>query len=255
MTTAHEVGEAHGVVLSRRAGNVLVLSALALILVSRSVAQVSGSISGDRILEHVDSAFVGIDDYIVDLDATVDVERLQVPPMRVTMYFKRPDKVHFESNGFALLPREGLALSVQRLRSRYTIEGVRRDTLDSGMVQVLTLVPKAERSRLQQLMLYVDPVRWTVMRLMSTSPDGRTMTANFQYQQAEHHWLPASLVVVFGSAPPDTTMQNDLDQVAPMRRPQLPRKGTITIRYSNYRINTGLSDEIFERPSGRSGRE
>jgi len=32
-----------------------------------------------------------------------------------------------------------------------------------------------------------------------------------------------------------------------MARPQMPRKGTITVRYSHYEINTGLSDDIFNK--------
>jgi hypothetical protein len=48
----------------------------------------------------------------------------------------------------------------------------------------------------------------------------------------------------------DTSRQIELD-VAPqpqfeqMRRP--PRSGSITVTYSNYKVNTGLSDSIFER--------
>ena len=67
--------------------------------------------SGEQILKNVESARAAVKDYTVMLDIVADVERLKVPPMKAKMYFKYPDKVHFDSKGFALLPREGLALN------------------------------------------------------------------------------------------------------------------------------------------------
>jgi outer membrane lipoprotein-sorting protein len=34
----------------------------------------------------------------------------------------------------------------------------------------------------------------------------------------------------------------------------MPRAGTITVRYSDYQINTGLSDEMFTPGAGRNER-
>ena len=33
----------------------------------------------------------------------------------------------------------------------------------------------------------------------------------------------------------------------PGRGRNMPRKGTASVRYSEYKVNTGLSDEIFEK--------
>jgi outer membrane lipoprotein-sorting protein len=63
------------------------------------------------------------------------------------------------------------------------------------------------------------------------------------------------MVVHFASAPSDTVDLNIFEQITPTRRPQLPRNGTITVGYSNYRLNTGLSDEIFDRRAIGSGKE
>jgi len=233
-----------------------VVSLLTLLLITpASHAQVSAALSGDQILQRVEGGFAGIDDYTVTLDVTVDIERLKVPPMHVTMYFKRPEKVHFETDGFALLPREGMALSTGRLRSRYSIESVRKEVLDGTTVQVLTLKSRTDRSKLHDVLLYVDPEHWTASQFVSPLPDGRIMTAAFRYQQVDGHWLPSSLVVHFASAPTDTVDLNIFEQITPTRRPQLPRNGTITVSYSNYRLNSGLSDEIFERRATSSGKE
>jgi len=234
--------------------NALLRSVTMLVLVTCGVAgrldcfsQVLPAIPGDQILKNIENAFAGIDDYTVVLDAEVDLERLKVPPMHVTMYFKRPDKFHFESDGFALLPREGMALGFGRLRARFSIESVRADSLDGTPVHVLTMKSKTDKSKLHDVLLYVNPEHWTVTRFLSPQMDGRIMTVSFEYKQVEGHWLPSALVVNFASAPGDTSEPNIFEQMTPTRRSQPSRNGTITIRYSDYRLNTGLPDGLFER--------
>ena len=53
------------------------------------------------------------------------------------------------------------------------------------------------------------------------------------------------MTAAFSLGPADST-EPDLP-ANPMRMPQKPRNGTVTVRYSNYRLNTGLSDDIFAK--------
>ncbi len=208
--------------------------------------------SGEQILENLERTFAGIEDYTVTLQVTVDLERLKVPEMEATMYFKQPDKVHFETDGFALLPREGMAMALGKMRANYTVESSGEEVIDGATTIVLRLRPRAELSKLRDVRLSVDPVRWVVIRGVVRMPEGREMTASFDYQRVENRWLPSTMTVLFAAAASDT-METDLfEQYSPARRPQLLRTGTVTVQYSDYRLNTGLSDEIFEPPSGES---
>ncbi len=65
--------------------------------------------TADEIMSNVVKGFEGVNDFIVNISADVNMERAQIPSMHATMYFKRPDKIHFDSPGFLLVPREGLA--------------------------------------------------------------------------------------------------------------------------------------------------
>ncbi len=65
------------------------------------------------------------------------------------------------------------------------------------------------------------------------------------------YWLPQSLKAEFEAPGRDTTGVRSDPAIAPspqwdeMRRP--PRSGSVSLVYANYRINTGLGDEMFER--------
>jgi len=207
--------------------------------------------SGETILKNVQAAFAGVRDYSVTLDITAELDRLNVPPMKVRLYFKQPDKVHFETQGFALLPREGLILNVATLIARYTVDHVDREMVDGVPLYKVRLLARSDRTRLRTMLLYVHPVRWTIERLVTPQPGDRTMTASIRYIQIDGTWLPGAMVASFILAPPDTTDANLFEHVTPTRQLQLPRNGTVTVRYSEYQLNAGLSDSLFDGTSAR----
>jgi len=204
--------------------------------------------TGGEVLSNVQAVFDGIEDYTVSLDVTVDIERLKVPPMQATMYFKQPDKVHFESEGFALLPKEGVGFNPSMLTRRYMVADMEVQEISGKTAYVLTLKPRDDKTQLRKAYLTVDPDHWTPSELVAPLFDGRIMRASFRHRRVDGRWLPSELRVSLTSDDSsDVKAPNLLDEMAPMRRQQIPRKGIIHVRYSEYRINTGLSDELFDR--------
>jgi hypothetical protein len=217
---------------------VMALSVAAAVAVARG-----GDPAGETILRTIEARLAPVHDYTVTLDVVADIERLSVPPMHATMYFKQPDKVHIDAEGFAMLPREGLQPNVAKLLARYAVAGVGKDTLDGIAVLTVMLQAKSDRSFPRSLILYVNPERWTTERIVTSGGADRHVTISFSYVQVEGVWLPGGMTAAFALAPPDST---GIDLPAgPLRPQQAPRNGTVTVRYSNYRLNTGLSDDLF----------
>jgi outer membrane lipoprotein-sorting protein len=218
---------------------------LALSVAAAAAVAHGGDPGGETILRNVEARLAAVHDYTVTLDVVADIERLNVPPMHVTMYFKQPDKVHLDAEGFALLPREGLQPNVGKLLARYTVARVERDSLDGQSVRKVTLEAKSERSFPRSLALYVNTQRWTTERIVTSGAADRLATISFSYVQVEGVWLPGGMTAAFALAPADSTGTDF--PAGPLRPPQKPRNGTVTVRYSNYRLNTGLSDDIFTK--------
>jgi outer membrane lipoprotein-sorting protein len=200
-------------------------------------------LSGEAILKRVEASLANVQDYSVTLDVTPDVERVNAPPMHLQMYYKHPDKFHFESDGFALLPREGLAFNVARILSRFSVEEV-GDGETPASVQIV-LRPKNDAIRVGKLTICVDTTLWRPTVITSVLLGGRTMTARFEYERYDGYVMPSLLIVQLTSPPADTT-DAPITMPGAIPRAPMPRSGTITIRYSNYKINIGLSDDLFE---------
>ncbi|MBP1679260.1 MAG: hypothetical protein H6Q29_1171 [Bacteroidetes bacterium] len=205
---------------------------------------------GAAILERVAAQYAAVQDYTVTLDVITNIERMSVPPMKATMYFKKPDKVHFESQGFAVLPREGLSMTPALLPERFLVDSVVADTLAGKRVLRLTMHPRSDRARTRRVVLHVDPERWTPEKFTTAGIDGRTMSASFSHTRVDGFWLPANLLVEF-SAAADTTAVPQWEQSAPGSSGRMPfRGGTIEVKYSGYRVNSGLEDALFEEAAG-----
>ena len=208
--------------------------------------QKPAALSGEQILKKIEENFSRIQDYTVALTVRVDLERLKVPNMKATMYFKQPDKMHFESEGFALLPKEGLGFTAGSLSARFDAEEVREE----NRLLLLSLKRKHDKAGARPILLTVNPATWAVEQVTTSLRDGRVMTAVFEHQELEGYRLPRSLTVTFSY---DSTEADSPDLFSQLpqnqRSPQIPRKGTIQITYSDYRLNTGLPDSLFTKGS------
>lgn len=201
-------------------------------------------ITAEKILQSVKANFDAVQDYTAQLTAKVNMERLRIPEMKVTIYFKQPNKVHIESKNFAMLPREGFALHPSDLLTKFDATLMGTEEKNGALQYKLRLISKPEKGHPpRESFIWIDPSQWTVTHLESTPAEGRKVTVDFEYAKIEGKFiLPASLKASFDfEQNPDSPAERIY---SPNR---IPRKGSVEIFYSDYKVNQGLSDEIFEK--------
>jgi len=207
--------------------------------------------TADEILGYAVQSFSGVEDFSVTIDVELKMERMQIPPMHATMLFKRPDKVHFDSQGFLFLPKEGMALNPSFLQERYSTAGSLQDTLDGVMQYKLLLVAKDQAAHLLRLNVWINPNAWTIRKVETTPYEGRMLSLQFEYEkQEEKYWLLSKTVASFGSVF-QTQGQNDVLEMKKQALEDAPkppsRNGMVIIRYSNYKVNQKIDDSVFEK--------
>jgi outer membrane lipoprotein-sorting protein len=233
--------------------NVLFVS---LLVVVGLFAQRPSRPSAQEIMLSVDKAFEEVKDFVVTIEAEINMEQVRVPKSNATMYFKKPDRVHFTSTSFAIIPRDGLALNPALLREKYDASFVAEEKTDGKKIYKLQLAAKDPKTRLRQMHVWIDSSNWTIIKMETIPYEGRTLSIDFVFGLLQgRFWLPTSMKATFGVASGETAKPGADTQPSPA--PQLeemqraPRSGSISIVYSNYKINVNLPDEIFERKEGK----
>ncbi|HAL55363.1 MAG TPA: hypothetical protein DCP63_02505 [Bacteroidetes bacterium] len=237
---------------------VLVLAVASVEAGAHALAQ-QHALSGVEILRKVEQTVEVVRDYTVEVQADVNMERMRIPKMQATMYYKRPNKIHFESTSFAMLPREGMMLDPTVLRESYVATVQESEVAEEKKVYKLQLAAMESKSRLRQLYVWVDGSNWTIVKMETIPYQGRVLTVTItQALQEGKYWLPRTLKASFDVAGRDTTEKRIEPPATPptqwegVQRP--PRSGSITVTYSNYKVNVGLSDEVFQQRE-RAGKE
>ena len=211
----------------------------------------SEALNADTILARVVKGFAEVHDFVATIDAEVKMDRVQVPKMHATMDFKRPDKVHFTSQGFLFVPRDGVTMNPAVLSQRYDASFIGTDTIEGLKLFKLQLAAKAKKTKLRQMYAWIDPVHWTIAKIETIPYEGRTLSTVFEYEfLQEKFWLPSKMIVTFGSTMEGEKVANDSisqpsEQFDQMQR-GVPRNGSVTILYSNYKVNAGIDDSVFE---------
>ena len=211
----------------------------------------------EKVLDKVKAGFDKIEDYTVDVKIKVDVDFLKMPDREAKIYYKKPDKVHIESEGFAMLPREGLNFSpLGLLNSSYTSFYVREDTINGILASVIKIIPLEGGSDVILSTLWVDTNRNLIIKVESSRKPQGTFTMDLDYLKTKKgFWLPSSMVFTFSIdrsiLPRKFNFDTDSDQKKNLQDPTKSTTGKVFIDYSNYEVNTGLSDDIFEEKKSK----
>jgi outer membrane lipoprotein-sorting protein len=214
------------------------------------LAQNSTRDDGSKYLRNVMGKYSRIKDYTVDIKVHPDLESLRAQDMEARVYYKDPDKVKIDSKGIFILPKD-VGIFKPHMFNPDNFNITIKDTLRyDGIPAVrLSLSPKRETYKDRDIILTIDKSEWLI-RAISTEPvPGSLMDARINYGNFGGFELPTEIDVNLSLPEPDSSQINS----SPPRRFGRGVSGTVTIRYSNYKVNSGLSDSLFEKSEGSSG--
>lgn len=223
---------------------------LLFLMVTSGVTGEENDVTALEIIEKIQQHFSKIKDYTVDLHAVIDMEDVHIPPMDVKVCFKQPDKIFIKSDGFAMLPRDGILQNPGKFNeNNFYMELTGREVIDSVKTYQLELVPRNEETMARKIKLWVDSEKWTIQRLESISWQGQKTVIDFTYEKIQNeYWLPVRTIA-------DLTLTGSIGMGGRMMELQKndemnskkERKGRLIIHFTNYKINKGISDSVFEQ--------
>jgi outer membrane lipoprotein-sorting protein len=210
-------------------------------------AQSDNEITKETILNNLKTQFNQIKDYTVTIHAEMDMENINIPPMDVTVYFKQPDKIHLKSDGFAMLPKQGLFNNPNNFNEdNFYISLIGLDTLNTYKLE---LIPRKDEIMVRKFILWVNSENWTISKIKSTSLQNQTSDLFFQYVLIDNKfWMPKIVTADIHLSGFDGFVRTVKfpEKDGKQENMPAPKKGRLTVQFSKYKINSGLSDDIFE---------
>lgn len=203
----------------------------------------------NKILDELKDRFDKIKDYQVDAKIKVDVNFLKVPESKAQIYYKAPDKVKMDSEGFALLPKQGLNFSPAKLlKEDFSALYIRLEEMDGVITDVVKVIPNSDTSQVILSTLWIDSVEKFIRKIETTTKNSGTIQVEFYYTGTEKIGLPSQVKFQFKVDTPDlhtNSPGNESHEHNPARKQKGPMSGMVIIDYSNYKINQGISDSLF----------
>ena len=203
----------------------------------------------DLILKNVKQEFSTVKDYVADIKIKVDVKVLKVPETRAKIYFKQPDKIHIESEGFAMIPRKGLDFSPSSLlKDKYSAFYQKEDFVDGIKTAVVKVIPLEDNSNIILSTLWIDQAKNVIRKIESTTKTNGTFTIILSYDSYNKFPLPDSMTFQFDMSRVDLVPNefNDRIEKKNNKKTLAGLVGKVYITYSNYIVNKGILDSIFE---------
>lgn len=218
----------------------------------------SQSTDPDDILNAVVTNFNKVNDYQVDVNIKVDVEFLKVPETKAKIYFKQPDKVHLEAEGFAMLPKNGMEFSPSSIINKEHTAIYERDIdLNGFKTSIVKVIPLGDQGDVILTTLWVDQKAQLIRKVESTTKTNGTFTIDFTYNDILKYPLPEKVVFAFNIDKMNipSTISGDTTPNPEKKNKKKPSdsrtKGMVIVNYSNYVVNKGISDSIFDKKTGK----
>jgi len=212
----------------------------------------SQSKNPDDILNSVVTNFNKVNDYQVDVNIKVDVEFIKVPETKAKIYFKQPNKVHLEAEGFAMLPKNGMEFSPSSLiKKDYTAIYEQDVDLNGFKTSLVKVIPLGDQGDVILSTFWIDQKKQVIRKVESTTKTNGTFSIDFSYDDKIQYPLPSKIVFSFNmdkmNIPATISGETNNEKTDKKNKNSNSRtKGKVIVNYSNYLVNKGVPDSIFE---------
>lgn len=221
-----------------------------LLVTNLSFAQ---GLSAQQLFYKMRARLENVKDYVADVKMKINISFLRIPTLYGKLYFKNPDKMKLERNGgISVLPKKSISLTLNNLvpSGDATVIDAGNDMINGRKVRIIKVIPENDKTDIVLTKIWVDEERLLALRTETTTRDNGTVNMDLQFGRFEKFALPDLVTFYIDvkefKVPKGVTMDYDTDDpVVKKGQARKPQKGTIRIEYLNYKVNTGLTDDIF----------
>jgi outer membrane lipoprotein-sorting protein len=206
----------------------------------------------EQLIKQVRERLDQVADYEAEGTMKTNVSFLKIPVSKITMYYKKPNKLRLKNaSGFSFLPKGAVNINMNQLvqNENYTIIDAGKETLNGVATRVVKLLPLSDEDEIVLSTLYIDPTNLVILKSKTTTKENGSFELEMKYGKYIKMALPDKINFSFHTKdyklPKGITFDFDDGKNGKVTKKN-PSKGTAEISISSYKLNKGVSDQMFK---------
>jgi len=183
---------------------------------------------------------------------------IKAPVASVKVYYKKPGKLKIiNESGISFIPKGSVNINL----STIFVNSAGFDIIDAGKesgtdLRIIKLLPKDENAEIVLSTLYIDETLSLIKKSKTTTKENGTYELEMVYGKYAEYGLADKAVFSFNtkeyklpkgvSFDYDDGTKKEQSTDNPDSNREKNRKGKVEITYSNYIINKGVPDSVFQ---------
>ncbi|MCX7649416.1 MAG: hypothetical protein N2050_02530 [Flavobacteriales bacterium] len=210
-----------------------------------------------EIIGRLRERMAGLKDYTADVRISINIPFLRIPDKSAKIYYKAPGRFHVETRGLALIPKTTSDLGGQSLLDApHSALYVRRERRGPLNFHVIKIVPLNDTSQVVLATFYIGVEDEKVYRVETITREQGSVNVDFTPGN-NPFGLPERMFITFEiprvempagfTGDIDVGLESQKNHIGARDK---KTRGTVAVSYLQYRFNTGLRDEIFNKKRG-----
>lgn len=203
-----------------------------------------------RSVDKIMQKYNNVKDYKVQVKVTADVPMVKILPSKATIYFKQKNKFKISSKGIVLLPKQGFSEMYDFLATptKYIAVYGSFEMVEKSKAHIINIIPNGVANEMVLAKLWVDETNDVILKSQITTKSNGTILTTYEYQDQLSFGLPSKMTfeieVKKFKLPKSVT--SDINNVKKEKAAK-KKKGTIVLILTDYIVNSGLENSIFEK--------
>jgi outer membrane lipoprotein-sorting protein len=196
-------------------------------------------------------------DKVTDYTATgklkTNVLFIKAPIATVKIYYKKPDKLKIKNeSGISFIPKGSVNINMNNVLGLNNFDALDGGTekINGTECKVVKIFPLDEEENIIRATLYINEKDTLVMKSVISTKENGTYELLMTYKNYSSYGLPDKVSMTFNTRdyklPKGITIDYDNGTEKDKDDKTKNKKGSVEITYSNYIINKGVPDSVFE---------
>lgn len=205
----------------------------------------------EELIQKVRAKLEQVNDYEAKGKMKTNVVFIKAPIATVKVYYKKPGKLKIvNESGISFIPKGTVNINLSNIF--VNTEGF--DIIDAGKesgsgLRIIKLLPREENAEIVLSTLYIDESKLLIKKSKTTTKENGTYELEMTYGKYAAYGLADKLIFSFNTKdyklPKGVTFDYDNGKKSETTDQLKNKKGKVEVTYSDYKINKGVPDSIF----------